>query len=120
MDDILDRDLISLLADIGFIAGSRGMNDHARAIFKAICALRPDQEAGFLGESMVDILSGDAQSAITKLNRAPTTVATRTFLGIALIQGGNVPDGRETLQTVCQIAPETPFSRMAEGVLANM
>ncbi|MEI2384489.1 hypothetical protein [Breoghania sp. JC706] len=120
MDDILDRDLISLLVDIGFIAGSRGMNAHARAIFAAVRALRPDQEAGVLGDSMVDILSGDAGSAVRKLSKAPTTVATRTFLGIALIQQGNVSDGRETLQTVCRIAPETPFSRMAEGVLAGM
>lgn len=120
MDEILDRDVMGLLADIGFIAGSRGMNGHARAIFEAIRTLRPAQEAGFLGDSMVDILSGDPSAAADKLRKAPTTVATRTFLGIALLQEGNVREGRQTLEDVCQIAPETPFARMAQDVLSNM
>lgn len=120
MDEILDRDLISLLADIGFIAGSRGMNDHARAIFKAVCALRPAQEAGFLGDSMVDLLSGNASVAVMKLKKAPTTIATKTFLGIALIQEGNINEGRETLETIGQIAPDTPFAQMAQDILATM
>ncbi|MEO9530045.1 tetratricopeptide repeat protein [Roseibium sp.] len=120
IDDIITSQDLQLLADIGFIAGSRGMNDHANAIFEAIRALRPEQEAGFLGSAMIRILAGDPGAAIKELEKAPTTVATRTFLGIALVQQGNVPRGREVLEAVVSTAPDTPFAHLAETTLTDI
>ena len=117
IDDIVTTEDLRLLADIGFIAGSRGSGDQANAIFAAIRVLRPNQEAGFLGSAMVHILAGDPDAAIKELNGAPATTATKTFLGIALLLNGSTFDGREALNSVIETAPGTAFARLAQNTL---
>ncbi|MEM8796789.1 MAG: hypothetical protein AAGE61_14575 [Pseudomonadota bacterium] len=120
MSEILDSDEIRLLSDIGFIAVSRGLMVHGSAIFDAVKALRPEQEAGYLGQGMLDILSGDPASAVEKLKSAPPTDGVRAFLGIALIQVGNIPEGRTMLESVKQEADGTPFARIASDTLETL
>ncbi len=108
------------LADIGFIAASRGMNDHAVAIFEAIRVLRPNQEAGFLGHGLVKILSGNPGIAIEMLRAGPPTDAIRTFLGIALIENAEIQEGREILEDVIAMAPGTHFAAIAASTIHNL
>lgn len=116
----IESEDLRLLADVGFIAANRGMNGHAVAIFDAIRALRPNQEAGFLGRGLVEILSGNAGKAIELLKAAPPTDGVRTFLGIALIQNDETQEGREILEDVIATAPGTPFATMASSTLEGL
>lgn len=116
----IESEDLRTLADIGFIAAAYGMNEHAIAIFDAIRALRPNQEAGFLGCGLVGILSGNAGTAIEMLRSAPPTDGVGTFLGIALIQNGETHEGRELLEEIIATAPDTPFAAIAASTLENL
>ena len=118
IDDIVTSDDLRLLADIGFMASSRGRGEQADTIFAAIRALRPEEEAGFVGGAIVGILAGDPDAAIRALKDAPTTVATQTFRGIALVLSGRTSEGRETLKGVVQAAPDTSFARLAQNAMS--
>lgn len=118
-DEILTAEDLRLLADIGFIAASRGLTDQADVIFKGVRTLRPRQEAGFVGGAMVQILASDPRAAVAALENAPVTAATRTFLGIALIQEGNTSKGKTMLQSVVKMAPGTPFAQLANTALSG-
>ncbi len=117
---ILCSEDLRLLADIGFMAGSRKLDKHASAIFKAIRALRPEHEVSFLGEAMVKILKGDPSHAIEVLKDAPVTIATQTFLGIAHVQNGDVTKGRTILDRIARAEEQTPISQMARDALQNI
>lgn len=119
IDKILNSDDLRLLADIGFIAGSRGLSEYARAIFEVVRVLRPGQEAGFLGSAVVHVLSGNPGAAVKELECAPATIATKTFMGIALLQEGRLSDGSELLCEVVREAPGTAYSQLAQGVLSG-
>jgi hypothetical protein len=113
MDKIVSSEELRILADIGFIAASRGLFDHATAIFEALKALRPEGEAGYLGHGIIDILRGAPASALTTLQDAPRTDAVYTFMGIAQMQVGNLEEGKRLLRDVCSSAEGTAFARIA-------
>ncbi len=115
---LLKQDDIRMLADIGFIAVSRGFKEHALAIFEAVKVVRPKGEAGYLGMSMVDILDGNPGAAVEALSSAPRSVAVNTFLGIALVQSSDLEGGRQVLRSVINESPDTPFARIASDTLA--
>ncbi|MDX8355130.1 hypothetical protein [Cognatiyoonia sp. IB215182] len=120
MADILNQEELRTLTDIGFIAASRGLQDHAVAIFDAVKALRPEGEAGYLGLSMVDILKGNPAAAVETLKEAPQSDAVNTFLGIALVQSSDIQTGRQVLQSVINESADTPFARIASETLASV
>ena len=120
MTEILNSEELKLLADIGFIAVSRGLSNHAGAIFDVIREMRPEQEAGFLGHGMIKILEGNASEALKDLEAAPKTDGVLTFLGIAYIQTGNAQKGKELLEEVTASAVGTPFALIAEETLRTL
>ena len=120
MAELLEQDDLKLLTDIGFIAASRGLKDHAVAIFDAIKAMRPEGEAGYLGLGMVDILGGDPAAAVKTLMAAPRSDAVDTFLGIALVQNADVQQGQKLLQSVIDNSADTPLARIASETLASV
>ncbi len=119
MEKLISSEELKLLADIGFVAVSRGLFDHASAIFEALKAMRPDGEAGYLGLGMIDILRGTPAAAVTTLQSAPRTDAVYTFLGIALMQSGDINAGRRVLEDVRATAADTPLARIAEHSLEH-
>lgn len=119
VDDIVTSEDLRTLADIGFIASSRGMNSHARAMFAALRGLRPEQEVGYLGEAVVSLLSGNPGLAITTLKKAPETSATQSFLGLALLQEGNRTAGEKVLNTIAEAEKDTPFAHLAQDALTH-
>ncbi|MEL6681604.1 MAG: hypothetical protein AAFQ09_03050 [Pseudomonadota bacterium] len=120
MAELLETDDLKLLTDIGFIAVSRGLKDHAAAIFNAVQAIRPEGEAGYLGLGMIDILGGDPMAAVKTLRSAPESDAVRTFLGIALVQSSDIGQGETMLRSVIEHAGDTPFARIAADTLASI
>ena len=120
MSEFLETEDLQVLTDIGFIAVSNGLIDHATAIFGALRAMRPDGETAYLGEAMIDILTGKSEDAVAKLKSAPQTDAVQTFLGIALAQAQQVDAAKELLGEVCKTAADTPFAEVAKNTLDVM
>ena len=79
---------VRLLTEIGFLALRHMRCDDSRTIFAAVTALRPDQEAGHIGAALTDLLSGDVDAAIARLEKLPLSDAARAFLGLALVKQG--------------------------------
>ncbi|WP_341367281.1 hypothetical protein [Yoonia sp. BS5-3] len=120
MAELLEQEDLKLLTDIGFIAVSRGLKDHAVAIFDGVKAMRPEGEAGYLGLGMVEILNGDPAAAVKTLQTAPPSDAVNTFLGIALVQASEVKKGQKLLQSVIDTSADTPFARIAADTLNSV
>ncbi len=111
MPDLLDSDDLRLLADIGFIAASHGHMAHAKAIFGAIDAMRPDSEAAAIGLAMVDLSAANPEAALVRLNRAPVTPAVRAFRGLAYLRSGDHASASAILESVLE---ETPTDAAAD------
>ena len=112
-----DVEDLRALADIGFIAMSRGLNVEAAKIFEAVRLLRPEQDAGFIGAALVDLRLGKAESAIALLRKPPPSDAVRLFLGLALINFGERREGIDILEDVSRHGGDEPVGRLARSLL---
>ncbi len=108
------------LADLGFIAVSRGLDDHAAAIFDGLQVIRPEQEAGFIGRALVDLHRGDFGVAVKTLRALPPTDAARLFLGMALARDGETSEARTILEDVARTAAIAPMAELARGLLDSL
>ena len=108
------------LADIGFIALSRGLDRHAAAIFVGLQAARPKEEAGFIGGALVDLARGEVEAALRILRSLPPTDAALTFLGMALIRHGDKAEARDVLGEVIRNDPDGSHGAMAKAMLAEL
>jgi Flp pilus assembly protein TadD len=108
------------LADLGFIALSRGLDRHAAAIFEGLQAARPNEEAGFIGRALVDLARGDVESALRILRALPPSDAALTFLGMALIRHGDKAEARDTLGEVIRNDPDGSHGATAKAMLAEL
>jgi hypothetical protein len=116
----LESDDVRTLADIGFIALSRGLVAQAGTIFNGVVAARPDQEAGYIGHALVDLARGDVGGAIKTLRALPPTDAALTFLATALARHGEHAEACDILSELIRTAPVTPFAAMARHILAEL
>jgi hypothetical protein len=108
---------VRTLADVGFIALSRGLNAEASRIFEAVRIFRPDREAGYIGAALVELRRGDIEAAVKLLKPLPPSDTARAFLGLALMRLGERRDGIDMLQDVIEHAGETPAGRLASAIL---
>lgn len=116
----MNSDDVRMLTDLGFLALSRGLDEHAMAIFQGVKAERPEQEAGQLGTALVHMLRGDLDTAITILRGLGPGDAARTFLGIALERRGDVDEARRVLADVAATSGGTPHGKLAAETLASL
>lgn len=115
--DAFATDDVRMLADIGFLALSRGLDRHALAIFEGVRALRPAQEAGPLGIAMVQLHRGEVDAAVATLRGLRPSDAALTFLGLALARQGAQGEARALLSEVVTSAPDTPLAAIAREAL---
>ena len=87
----LEAEDVRALADIGFIALSRGLDAHAEAIFTGLSAARPEQDVGAIGGALVLMLRGDVDAAIAALRKLGPGDTVQAFLGLALARQGHAP-----------------------------
>ena len=115
----LKPDDVRTLVDLGFLAVSYGLSDKAAPIFAAVRAMRPTQEAGYIGGALVSLARGDIDGAIRALRALPPTDAARTFLAIALNRSGDREAAREILADVVNTAHGTPYATLARQLLED-
>lgn len=108
-----------LLAEIGFIALSAGLDGEAAAIFGGLEAARPDQEAGALGLAMVQMARGELDAAIALLKGLPPSDAAQTYLGLALARRGDSDEARIVLERVVRTARDPAFAELARTALGG-
>ena len=120
MDNALEAADVRLLADIGFIALSAGLNGEAETIFAGVEAARPGQEAGPLGIAMVKMARGDLDGAVSVLRSLAPSDAALTYLGLALARRGDEAEARQLLRGIVESAPDTPFAALAEAGLQGI
>lgn len=110
---------VRALADLGFIALSRGLDSHAAAIFDGVSILRPEQEVGAIGRALVLMLRGDVDGAITLLRTLAPSDTVQAFLGMALARQGNGEEARHVLTDVVRHAADAPVADLAREILAT-
>jgi hypothetical protein len=111
---------VRVLADLGYVALSRGLDQHAMAIFQGVKTARPQGEAGAIGIALVHLLRGDMDTAIKLLRGAGPGDAARTFLGIALARHGDVDEAKKLLTNVAATTKGTPHGNLAAETLASL
>jgi hypothetical protein len=111
---------VRLLTEIGFLALRYGRCQEGRTIFTAVKALRPDQEEGYIGTALIDMLEGHLDTAIAALEKLPTSDAARAFLGMALLKQGATADAQSALLDVAASAPDTPHGVLATEILKQL
>jgi len=116
----MESDDVRTLADLGFVALSRGMDRHAMTIFEGVKAARPQQEAGPLGIALVHMLRGDLDQAAKLLRELGPSDAALTFLGMALARQGNLTEARRLLGNVIATAKGTPYAALAAETLESV
>jgi Flp pilus assembly protein TadD len=114
----LEAEDVRALADLGFIALSRGLDTHAEAIFAGVSAARPEQEVGAIGSALVLMLRGDVEGAIAALRKLGPGDHVQAFLGLALARQGMNDEARDILSDVARHAPDSPIGELARGILA--
>lgn len=119
MNDILETADARLLAELGFIALSAGLDKDAAAIFEGLRAARPKEEAGSLGIAMVYMAKGELDDAIALLRQLPPSDAAQTYLGLALARRGDAGEAHMILERVVRTAPGTPFAELARAALQD-
>ncbi|MCP8939508.1 tetratricopeptide repeat protein [Alsobacter sp. SYSU M60028] len=113
----LDTDEARLLVETGFLALSRGKVGEAEAIFHAVLAARPGEEAGHLGLAQLALLLGDTERALRALSEAPDTAAVLAFRGMALARRGDAAGARSLL---ARAAADPDVGALARAVLDSL
>jgi hypothetical protein len=111
---------VRALTDLGFLALSRGMDQHAMAIFQGVRAVRPQQEAGAIGIALVHLLRNEPDQAIKLLRSVGPSDAGLTFLGIALSRQGDLAEAKRLLSNVASTAAGTAYGNLAAETLASL
>lgn len=123
MDDIdgaITAEDLRSLADIGFMAVSRGLDGIAEPIFAGLTAARPAGEAGPLGTALVLLQRGEAEAAVATLRALPPSDAAQLFLGMALHRAGHAAEAREVLGDLAGTAAEPAPAEAARAMLAAL
>ncbi|MGJ0508131.1 MAG: hypothetical protein ACR652_13600 [Methylocystis sp.] len=108
---------VRALVDLGFIAIGLGLDEAADRIFSGVRALRPDQEAGYIGDALVRMTREDFNGATKVLRPLPPTDSARLFLGMALMRGGEREEAGRVLGDVARRAENPAMSVLATSLI---
>lgn len=89
----VERKLLSLLMEVGHIAGAYGLTVDAEVIFEGLAAVRPQSPYPVIGKAVVFLNRGEPQAAVNVLEKANFSDDEegdlgRAFLALALNAAG--------------------------------
>ncbi|MGL9618584.1 HrpB1 family type III secretion system apparatus protein [Bradyrhizobium sp. U531] len=116
----LTADDVRTLAELGFMALSRGQGAQAAAIFAGVRAARPAEEAGFIGAALVDMAAGNYAGAVKTMRALPPTDTQQAFLALALYRSGDRAAAREISREVMQTAGDRADAALARELLVEL
>lgn len=117
----IDSELVRLLMRVGYAAAWNGLHSEALSIFDGVGAVRPENEVPVIGASVVAMLSGHYDMAVTTLREGalglnPDSALARAHLGVALRLRGDEAAGLSLLQEVAQQTGDADAATMARNV----
>lgn len=115
-----DSEIVKLIGEIGFIAVSYGLAEHAEKIFEAFKVMRPEQEAGPLGLSLVAMIRDDVDTALKHLEAAPPTDTLQTYRGLTLLRKGDLETAKEILTEIKELDDGSPCVELASQALEDL
>jgi thioredoxin-like negative regulator of GroEL len=103
----IDSETVTLLAELGFIAGDRGMAGQAEAIAAGLVAMRPESAEPHLVRAYCRLGARDAEGAVRILREDvlaahPENAAGKAMLGLALHMAGKGTERDQVLQEVIE------------------
>lgn len=104
MEQLLDREELKLMAEVGLLAATRGDAPAAEAIFAAVAQERPDAAVVYFGSALAQLFVGQSLEAIDILQRGLTRVpvvdqpALHALLALAFQSGGRAAEYAEALE----------------------
>ncbi len=121
----LDPQTLTLLSDLGFIAGGRGMLPLAQKIYEGLMIARPEHESPYIGLAMAMMFSQQPKQAAELLRASalainPESELARSFLGLALKLDGDVQGAREQLEAVAESGSDQAAVELAKNVLGEL
>ncbi|MEM7693051.1 MAG: hypothetical protein AAF318_01260 [Pseudomonadota bacterium] len=119
-EDLIEADDVRLLAEIGFLALSKGLTVEAERIFEGIAAVRPGQEVSAIGRGLTALAKGDANAAVTILRAGPKTDAVATYLALALAKAGETDAAKAQLTDIAEMALDPTFAAVARDAAAEI
>ncbi len=103
MSDVIERDELKLLVEVGMLAATQGDVEAAKVIFDAIEQERPDAAASYAGPAMALLFRGRTADAISALQRGLKAVGEtdrpdlQALLGVALHIDGRGAESAQAL-----------------------
>ena len=116
---MIESDEVRMLVDLGFLAVTRGLEKHAQSIFDGVRAVRPDEDAAYIGQALLHIQQNNLSGAVKLLRSRPPSDGIRLFLGMALLRLGDIADAEDVLQDIVKTAREPAMVEMAKVLLAS-
>jgi hypothetical protein len=117
---MIESNVARLMADVGFMAISRGFDTEALVIFDGLTAARPTQEAGPLGRALVHLLRDEIDEAARLLRALPPSDAALSFLALAKSRSGDKAAARELLENVKRSAGDPVYASLADDLLGAL
>lgn len=114
---MLSSEQVKVLAELGFTALMRDMDEQALTIFKGVEAARPGQEAAAIGLAMLDLKKNNIDSAINHLKKFSANEQALTFLGLAYFRKGEVAKATKVLNDAISIAKDPQSCALALNIL---
>ena len=116
---MIESDEVRMLVDLGFVAVTRGLDKQAQAIFEGVRAVRPNEDAAYIGQALLLIQQNNLSGAVKILRSRPPSDGIRLFLGMSLLRLGDISDAMDVLQDVVKTAREPAMVEMAKVLLAS-
>lgn len=120
----VERTLLSLLMEVGHLAGAYGFSRDAKAIFEGLAAVRPSSAYPVIGKAVVFLNQGEAQAAVQVLEAANFEMTDegdlgRAFLALALNSAG-FSAAAETLCQSLEVSSNQIATAMAAAIMAEL
>ncbi len=117
----IDSELVRLLMRVGYTAAWNGLHQEALSIFEGVGAVRSENEVPMIGASVVAMLAGHYDVAVTTLREGaltlnPDSALARAHLGVALRLRGDEDAGLTLLQEVAAQTTDPDAATMARNV----
>jgi Flp pilus assembly protein TadD len=121
----IDRELLQILMQSGYLAGGYGFFSEAETIFQGVMAARPESEYPVIGLAVSKMSAGRNDDAVKILhNQAlklnPESDLARSFIGLALKLGGLNEESLTMLKDVVAAGKDETAVKMAQSLIEEI
>jgi Flp pilus assembly protein TadD len=121
----IEKELLQILMESGYLAGGYGFFAEAEVIFKGIMAARPESEYPLIGLAVSKMNAGKNDEAVKILHKQalklnPESDLARSFIGLALKLGGLNDESLTVLGEVVAAGRDETAVKMARSLMEEI